>query len=85
MTEVRVLFFASLRDAVGVDQLNLPLPNPVNLEALLGLLAAELEDSALVALRAENVRLAVNQELTTGPVLVRPGDEVAFMPPVTGG
>jgi molybdopterin converting factor small subunit len=31
------------------------------------------------------VRCAVNQDFATPDVAVKPGDEVAFFPPVTGG
>jgi molybdopterin converting factor small subunit len=31
------------------------------------------------------VRCAVNQDFATPDAAVRPGDEVAFFPPVTGG
>jgi molybdopterin converting factor subunit 1 len=82
---VRVLFFASLRDAVGVEELSVPLSGPVTVQGLLAVLAGTLEREALDALGAENVRLAINQELAAPAALVRPGDEVAFMPPVTGG
>jgi len=36
-------------------------------------------------LTAENVRVAVNQEMVNGDLQVRNGDEIAFFPPVTGG
>jgi len=82
---VRVLFFASLKDATGTDELRLDLVEPVPLEGLLATLKARLDTPGFAALTAENVRIAINQVLTTGPLLVQPGDEVAFLPPVTGG
>ena len=42
----------------------------------------------MAALRAENVRLAVNQTLagaSDGRLRIDVDDEVAFLPPVTGG
>ncbi len=87
MTEavLRVLFFASLRDATGVDEVNLPAPALGTLEALWPMLGERLGEEALAALRAENVRIAVNQHLVTAPVRFVAGDEIAFLPPVTGG
>ena len=81
----KILFFASLRDAVGTDALALTLDEPVSVSGLLEKLAGELTPSAMVELRAENVRVAVNQTFLTGTGLIQPGDEVAFLPPVTGG
>ena len=82
---VRVLFFASLKDAAGTSEIHLELETGLPLDRLLPLLGKQLGDAAMAALTAENVRIAVNQELTRGAVMVHPGDEVAFMPPVTGG
>jgi molybdopterin converting factor small subunit len=36
-------------------------------------------------LSAEDVLVAVDQTVVTSDFLVRPGSEVAFFPPVTGG
>lgn len=83
--QVRVLFFASLREATGTDELSLEITGPVSLEELLQRLEEHLTEAAMSALRSENVRLALNQTLLTGPVTISPGDEVAFLPPVTGG
>ena len=82
---VKVLFFASLRDAAGTDELHIDLAEPVLLDGLLATLEARLDTTGFAALTAKNVRIAINQVLATGPLLVRPGDEVAFLPPVTGG
>lgn len=84
---MRVLFFASLRESVGTGEIELPLQHPVSLEQLMELLSARLPATGMTALRAENVRLAVNQILAGAPGALRvgPGDEVAFLPPVTGG
>ncbi len=83
--EIRVLFFASLREAVETDTLSIDITGPVSLDELLARLKERLPPTAMTALTAENVRLAVNQTLINPPVMVQPGDEVAFLPPVTGG
>lgn len=85
MIPVRVLFFASLREAVGRDELTLEVPEPAQLDDLLSSLDDLLGAKAMASLRAENVRLAVNQEILSVPGRLRPNDEVAFLPPVTGG
>ncbi len=84
-TDARILFFASLRDATQIDELELRLDEPLGLSALIDKLAEQLPAAAMEALRAENVRVAVNQTFLTGSAEIQPGDEVAFMPPVTGG
>ncbi|MEM8768927.1 MAG: molybdopterin converting factor subunit 1 [Pseudomonadota bacterium] len=82
---VRVLFFASLRDEVGTGELEVSLPASTGLRDFISRLGEHLSSDALDALRAENVRVAVNQDLISGELQINPGDEVAFLPPVTGG
>jgi len=85
MKPIRVLFFASLRERTGTDRIELPAAGVSDLRGLWASLDDALAADAMSALRARDVRIAVNQELIEGDVGLRPGDEVAFMPPVTGG
>lgn len=81
---VSVRFFASLREATGHDQLDLDLENP-SISALRSKLASQLDDDALRALTARGVQVCVNQTIVRDDIELRAGDEVAFLPPVTGG
>ena len=84
---VRVLFFASLREAVGIEGVTLILSQGTFAE-LRSHLTQQLGDAA-AELWADNVRLARNQELldagTLNALQLADGDELAFLPPVTGG
>ena len=82
---VRVLFFASLRDAVGVDEVSLPIGEPLAFDRFMAELKTALSAGAYAAICGENVRVAINQELVDGVKSVSAGDEIAFLPPVTGG
>ncbi len=82
---VQVLFFASLKDAVGEGALMLQVAEPGSVDALFDALAARIPATAIVALQGDNVRLAVNRQLVTPPLRLAANDEVAFLPPVTGG
>lgn len=82
---VKILYFASLREALGRSTEQLPLPPDV---ASVGALHAHLaaRGGAWEALgRVKNLRVAVNQKMADMGAAVRDGDEVAFFPPVTGG
>lgn len=85
MAVVKILYFASLREAVGCDQETLDVPSEIGtVGALRALLCARGGDwSALAGGRA--VRAAVNQVLARPETVIAAGDEVAFFPPVTGG
>jgi molybdopterin synthase sulfur carrier subunit len=82
MAEIRVLFFASLRESLPVAELQWPLPEPTTVAALRAALRAQGADWAPLD---NNLMMAVNQTLVQADAEVNPGDEVAFFPPVTGG
>lgn len=75
---VKVLFFASLRERLGVGQVMLDTPDAISVQEVWQRSSGE---NALPA----NVLVAVNQEYASATTPVRSGDEVAFFPPVTGG
>jgi molybdopterin synthase sulfur carrier subunit len=79
------LFFASLKDSLGRDEHLLEMNAPMELSIFIDRLAAELGAAAREVLTAESVRIAVNQQLLNDTVRICDGDEVAFLPPVTGG
>jgi len=84
-SKVKILYFASLREAVGCAGEELDLPAGVGtVAALRSHLAARGEGwQALAAGR--NVRAALNQKMAAADAPLDGGDEVAFFPPVTGG
>jgi molybdopterin converting factor small subunit len=81
--ELNIVFFASLRDVVGLSSMTV---NAGDLQALNNILRSQLSLEAQEQVFAENVRIARNQELLDDPdVCFNQGDEIAFLPPVTGG
>lgn len=82
---VKVLYFAGLREALGQSSEQLALPAGVgNVGQLHAHLVAR--GGAWEALgKTKNLRAAVNQKMAAMDASIRDGDEVAFFPPVTGG
>jgi molybdopterin converting factor subunit 1 len=78
---MRVLFFAQLKDATGCADLELASP-PANVEQLWTELLGKFP--ALAAHR-NNVRLARNWEYADAETKFANEDEVALIPPVSGG
>ena len=81
-----VLYFAWLRERVGTGQEVVVLPAEV--QTVGELTAWLIERSPRHAAAFQNrrtIRCAVNQDFADDSAAVRPGDEVAFFPPVTGG
>lgn len=82
---VNLLFFAGLREALGVASESVSLPaGIVTVGGLREHLAARGERWAGLA-TTKNLRAAVNQRMVGPDAPLQPGDEVAFFPPVTGG
>jgi molybdopterin synthase sulfur carrier subunit len=80
---LRVLYFAGLRDALGVDEETLELPPGVRtVGALADHLAAR---HRAYAERRGHVRIARNEAFATDQEPIADGDVVALIPPVAGG
>ena len=83
---VTLLYFASLRESLGCSREQLPLPAGT---ATVSTLVEQLRTRAAPWTEAfapgKTWRVAVNQQMASLATPVRPGDEVAFFPPVTGG
>jgi molybdopterin synthase sulfur carrier subunit len=76
----RILYFASLRDAAGRDGEQVE-----SAHADARALYAELRERNGFSLPAERLRVAVNGEFAAWDRAVADGDEIAFLPPVSGG
>ena len=80
MTRVQVLYFASLRDAAGVDS-EIVDGNAANLRALY----ENLQQRHRFTLPVSQLRVAVDGAFARWEDVPRDGSEVAFIPPVSGG
>jgi molybdopterin converting factor subunit 1 len=79
---VKVLFFGRLKEIAGLIQDSVDLPAEANIESLFAHYASRYPElrqyrSSLVASR--------NQEFAPWNTVLHAGDEVAFLPPVSGG
>lgn len=75
---IRVLFFASLRERLGQAEVLLDSSSPLSVSEVWAQSSGE-------AGLPPNVLVSVNQFYADAETRVKPGDEVAFFPPVTGG
>ena len=81
---IKVLFFASLREKLGCDAIDVSADQLGNVADLRSSLASKGE-TWQAALSHEQLQVAVNQQLANMQADISDGDEVAFFPPVTGG
>ena len=83
---VKVLYFANLRETLGKSSEELALPTGIStVGALRAHLAARAGEGWQALAEGRNVRAAVNQRMANAESAIQAGDEVAFFPPVTGG
>lgn len=82
---IKLLYFASLREALGTAGEDIPLPAGVGDVGTLRSHLARRGDAWQVLVRSQNLRAAVNQQMAGADAKIADGDEVAFFPPVTGG
>ena len=83
---VTVLYFANLRETLecASERCALP-PGTATVASLVEQLRARGARWAEAFAAGGTWRVAVNQRMADGATPLKPGDEVAFFPPVTGG
>ena len=79
---VTVRLFARLRDIAGTPELTRELAPGATIGAVWRTLAHEFPD---LAQYERSISSAVNADYARMDTVVRDGDEVAFLPPVSGG
>lgn len=85
MAKVRIVYYGWAQDRVGLDQEMLAISHELPLEALITKLRAIDSGHASALADLDRLRAAINDTLAPWSAMVRPGDEVALFPPVTGG
>ena len=78
----KVKFFASLKDLVGLEEIELDVADH---HSLMSELERHLSVEGFDAICAASVKIAVNHEIVEPGFVIRQNDEIAFLPPITGG
>lgn len=76
---IKILLFAHLQETIGKSQLNVDLS-----DYTVGQLKEWMENQ-YPQLSLQNMMVAVNEEFATDDMIVKDGDTVAFIPPISGG
>jgi len=82
---IRLRYFASLRETLGVADEQLELPAGVRDVSDLSRWLQARGDEWESALADRQLHVAINQGIASPDATIRDGDEVAWFPPVTGG
>lgn len=78
---VTILFLASYREMAGTSRISLALPAGATVAEMLALVCARYPDLP----KADRIVVAVNNQYENGSFVLDDGDEVALIPPVSGG
>ncbi len=79
---VNVLYFGTLKDLFASERAPVELPDGATVDSLLSLLRGQTSKQSDVW---RTLAVAVNQEYAALSTTLRDGDEVALLPPVSGG
>ena len=80
--KVRLLLFAVLREIVGREEVELEVQTATTAGEVLNILIA---DNPQIAAMADVIQVAINQEFADRSTELEPGDEIALLPPLSGG
>jgi molybdopterin synthase sulfur carrier subunit len=81
---IRVRLFAAIREALGRESVEMTLADGATAEDVWRELV-RLDDRSALAARRVNLAAAVNLKYTKFDAPLSDGDEVVFIPPVSGG
>jgi len=83
---VTLLYFAGLRESLGLSRELVPLPSgTATVSSLVDQLRSRDDRWTAAFSPGKQWRVAVNQQMADLATPVKAGDEIAFFPPVTGG
>jgi len=82
MPQVSVRLFAHLRERAGAPAVSVEIPEPATVATLRQCLARLWPDAAALL---DKSAVAVNEEYAPADRAIRPGDDLALIPPVSGG
>ena len=81
---ITLKYFASLRDIAEKEEDSLDIENPITIDQLSDIISKTAPKMGDI-IREKKVMISVNQEMASADTIIHDGDEVAFLPPFSGG
>ena len=81
--KVTIKFFAQLKEVAGFEEITFDVPAGLQVEELATLLSEKIP--SLEEFLKHGTQIALNCELTNAESRIQDGDEVALLPPFSGG
>ena len=81
---ITLKYFASLRDITEKEEDSLDIENPITIDQLSDIISKTTPKMGAI-IREKKVMISVNEEMASADTIIHDGDEVAFLPPFSGG
>jgi sulfur-carrier protein len=81
---ITIKYFASLKSIAEKEEDIINIENPISLDQLSDIISKTAPKIGAV-IREKKVMISVNQEMASADTIIHDGDEVAFLPPFSGG
>ena len=81
---ITLKYFASLKSIAEKEEDHLDIENPITIDQLSDIISKTTPKMGEL-IREKKVLISVNQEMASVDTIIHDGDEVAFLPPFSGG
>ena len=81
---ITLKYFASLKSIAEKEEDSLDIENPITLDQLSDIISKTTPKMGEM-IREKKVLVSINQEMASIDTIIHDGDEVAFLPPFSGG
>lgn len=81
---ITLKYFASLKSIAEKEEDQLDIENPITLDQLSDIISKTTPKMGEM-IREKKVLISVNEEMASVETIIHDGDEVAFLPPFSGG
>ncbi len=81
---ITLKYFASLKSIAEKEEDSLDIENPITIDQLSDIISKTTPKMGEM-IREKKVLISVNQEMASVDTIIHDGDEVAFLPPFSGG
>ena len=81
---ITLKYFASLKSIAEKEEDHLDIENPITIDQLSDIISKTTPKMGEM-IREKKVLVSINQEMASVDTIIHDGDEVAFLPPFSGG
>lgn len=81
---ITIKYFASLKSIAEKEEDHLDIEKPITIDQLSDIISETAPKMGEI-IRDKKVMISVNQEMASAETIIHDGDEVAFLPPFSGG